>query len=212
MIMSPMHSALQRAVWALRSPSGAAWAFTARSFWNAAEEAALRGAPSVAVATTNALPARLSREADADVAPRAAEQRGSLVALTQQALRWRPLPEGLSPFSLSSTERPAPQCCGSRQSGGQLRCVASRPHSVAGRRAAAAQQRARTRPPPPAAHASSAEAVTPAPHEGGGAAPPQQSQGPADEAAPSSTDAVQPLPASLHEVRCTADVAAGQNP
>ena len=204
MTTSPMHSALQRAVWALRSPSRTAWVVATSSLWTAAEEAPLRAAPCAAAAANGVAPARGGRQTDAT--PRASEQRGSLVPLSLQALRWRAPPEGLSPCSLTSAECSSAQWCASRQSGGDVRGFASRPHSVAGRRVAAAQQRARMRPPPPAAHVSSAEAVAPAspPHADGGAAPPQQSQGSAHEVAPRSTDGVQPLPASLHEA-CSAN-------
>ena len=197
-----MHSALQRAAWVLRSHTGPAWTCAARNIWNAAEADAVRAPPLVAAAAIDVLPARTKYGRDTAASPHAAVQRGSPAVSSRQATCQRPMLDGISPFGLTVREGFALQRCDLAQSSVQPRSFATRPHSVAGRRVAAAQQRARSRPPPPAAHAAAAGAVAPAAREGdGAAAPPQQTQVPGDEVAPGSTDAVQPVPASLHEVR-----------
>ena len=183
-----MHGALRRAVWALRSPAGAS------SFWQASDEWAVRALSAAAIP---AISTSLGRTSDA--APCAAGQPGSLVALTASSQSWSQVTHARPALS---AEQLSSQSWGPRQHDVQLRLFASRPHSVAGRRAAAAQQRARSRLPPlrqdaPADARASAGSLKP---DASGAQPPQQSPGPGAEVASGTTDAVEPLPASLHEV------------
>ena len=189
-----MHNALRRAVCALRSPAGSLFASPQCTLPKASADCALRALSASALPAASQQPGRIT-----DSVPCADGQSGRPAARKAPWQPWSQLPhEHLSPVpSLRSWE---PGRCDA-----PLRRFATRPHSVAGRRVAAAQQRARSRPPPPTAQDAStnvtASRAGSAPTGAASAAPPpQQSAGPGGEVAPDSTDAMQPLPASLHEV------------
>ncbi len=189
-----MHSALRCAVWALRRPAGSAP--SACSLWQASGGCAWRALSAAALPAASARPGH-----DAASLSHADAQSGGLSTLTAP---WKS-------SAIAQRERPSPAVTeqlpwhswgAQQQSGAQIRSFATRPHSVAGRRVAAAQQRARSRPPPPhdAASVTAASAAGSSPPDAAQAQPPQQSSASGGDVAATSTDAVQPMPATLHEV------------